>query len=386
MFKAATVVSREPCSRASGERLGNALLEKLDCSPTCCWLFSAPSHRLKELVQGVVHSLGVVNLVGCTSDGEISTAGLTTGSVVLCGIATDQIDFHIACASGLQENSEASGRRLGDQFPSAVRYVQVFSDGLTGNGCALLRGLASSLGEHVPIAGGTAGDNGEFRNTWQFFGKDVLTDSIVAVGFSGDFSFGTGVSSGWSPVGIAKKVTKACGNIVYELNGQPALEVYERFLGRHANKLPSVGVEYPLGLVNGMKDACGEEFHLLRATMSVNRDDGSIVFAGEVPEGSMVRLTCGDHASVLNAAEKAGASALADLGDCTPAIVFFYSCMARKIVLGRRTREEIDRIRMTVGSKLPIVGFYTYGEYCRIRSGGPSWLHNETACVTVIGL
>ncbi len=101
-------------------------------------------------------------------------------------------------------------------------------------------------GPHVPIAGGTAGDNGEFRNTWQFFGGDVLSDAIVAVGFSGDFSIGTGVSSGWSPIGIAKKVTKACGNIVYELNGQPALEVYERFLGKHADQLPSVGVEYPL--------------------------------------------------------------------------------------------------------------------------------------------
>jgi hypothetical protein len=385
MFRAATVVSKEPRSRASGERLGYALLEKLDCSPTACWLFSSPSPKLRELVRGVVHAVGVVNLVGCTTDGEISSVGLSTGSVVLCGIVTDQIEFNIACATGLRKNSEDAGRRLAQQLPSTVRYVQVFSDGLTGNGCAILRGLASALGPHVPIAGGTAGDDGEFRNTWQFFGSDVLSDAIVAIGFSGDFSFGTGVSSGWSPIGIAKKVTKARGNVVYELNGQPALEVYERFLGKHADKLPSVGVEYPLGLVNGV-GCCDEDFHLLRATMSVNRSDGSIVFAGEVPEGSMVRLTCGDHASILEAAEKAAASALADLGDATAVMAFFYSCMARKIVLGRRTREEIHRIRSAIGPRLPIVGFYTYGEYCRIKRGGSSLLHNETACVTVIGL
>ncbi len=377
---------RSHVQETSGERLGNALLEKLGCRPVICWLFSAPSQKLKELARGVVRSAGGVDLVGCTTDGEISTTGLSTGSVVLCGIATDQIEFHIARAAGLCEDSEGAAKRLGEQLPSTVRYVQVFSDGLTGNGCAILRGLASALGPHVPIAGGTAGDNGEFRNTRQFFGTDVLSDSIVAVGFSGDFSLGTGVSSGWSPIGIAKKVTRACGNIVYELNGQPALEVYERFLGKHADKLPSVGVEYPLGLVDVEQGPGGGGFQLLRATMSVNRCDGSIVFAGEVPEGTMVRLTCGDHASILDAAEQAALSALADLGNSSPAMVFFYSCMARKIVLGRRTREEIDRIRLAVGPKLPIVGFYTYGEYCRIRRGGPSLLHNETACVTVIGL
>jgi hypothetical protein len=386
MFRAATVVSKEPCSRTCGERLGNALLEKLGCRPVICWLFSGPSPRLKELARGIVRSVGPVDLVGCTTDGEISTTGLSVGSVVLCGIATDRIKFHIARAAGLREDSEAAGWRLGQELPSTVRYVQVFSDGLTGNGCAILRGLASALGPQVPIAGGTAGDNGEFRNTRQFFGAEVLSDSIVAVGFSGDFSLGTGVSSGWSPIGIAKKVTRACGNIVYELNGQPALEVYERFLGKHADKLPSVGVEYPLGLVDVEQGSCDGSFQLLRATMSVNRCDGSIVFAGEVPEGAMVRLTCGDHASILNASQQAALSALEDLGNTSPAIVFFFSCMARKIVLGRRTREEIDRIRLAVGPKLPIVGFYTYGEYCRVRRGGPSLLHNETACVTVIGL
>lgn len=386
MFAAATVVGKEPFSRLSGERLGKALCKKLGQAPSACWLFSTPSPKLKELVRGVARSVGSVNLVGCTTDGEISSAGLSTGSAVLCGVVTDRIEFHVAYAGGLSENSEAAGRRLGEQLPSTVRYVQIFSDGLTGNGCAILRGLDSVLGPHVPIAGGTAGDAGAFQHTSQFVGTDVLSDAVVAIGFSGDFSIGTGVSSGWAPIGIAKKVTRASGSVVYELNGQPALEVYERFLGKHADKLPSVGVEYPLGLVDKVGDVDAEDFQLLRATMSVNRTDGSIVFAGEIPEGSLVRLTCGDHSSLLDAAERAAVLALAEMGGGTPAMVFFYSCMARKIVLGRRTKEEIDRIRSTIGPEVPIVGFYSYGEYCRVRCDGPNLLHNETATVSVIGL
>ena len=170
------------------------------------------------------------------------------------------------------------------------------------------------------------------------------------------------------------------------MNGQAALEVYERFLGKHADKLPAVGVEYPLGLVHKSEGEERGDHHILRATMAVNRKEGSIVFAGEIPEGSMVRLTCGDHASILEAAEQAAMAALAQLGSCVPAMVFFYSCMARKIVLGRRTREEIDKISQAVGPGLPMVGFYTYGEYCRVTCDGPSLLHNETASVSVIGI
>jgi hypothetical protein len=185
---------------------------------------------------------------------------------------------------------------------------------------------------------------------------------------------------------LAKKVTRASGNILYELNNEPALEVYQRFLGKHAHKLPAIGVEYPLSLIGHLGDVGENDYSLLRATMSVNRKEGSISFAGEIPEGATVSLTCGDRTSVLEAAEKAARLAKADLGDHKPAMIFCYSCMARKIVLGRRTGEEIERVRAIISPTVPIAGFYTYGEYCRARRGGVSLLHNETITITVIGM
>ena len=263
--------------------------------------------------------------------------------------------------------------------------MQLFTDGISGNGCAILRGIISVLGEGVPIAGGTAGDNGKFHRTWQFAGEKLLTDAAVAVGFSGNFHLGTGVKSGWSPIGLAKKVTRASGSILYELNDEPALQVYQRFLGKHAEKLPAVGVEYPLGLVGKCLDGDSGDYFLLRATMSVNRQNGSIQFAGEIPEGAMVHLTCGDSNSILAATTEAAHSARVDIGDVSPQIVFFYSCMARKIVLGQRTQEELDRVRQVFGNEVPVLGFYTYGEYSRIGCNSPSLLHNETATISVIG-
>jgi hypothetical protein len=386
MIRAATVATTAEFTRAHGRLLADALTGKLEQLPDACWLFCAPKAGIDALLSGISDVVQTENIIGCTTDGEIYDKGLSTGSAVLGGIATDQLQFHTVVVENLAGRSEAAGRRLASDLPASVAYVQLFSDGLSGNGCAILRGMAAVLGEELPIAGGTAGDDGKFEQTWQFAGNRVFTDAAVAIGFSGELKLGTGIRSGWSPIGLAKKVTRASGNILYELNGEPALKVFERFLGKHAEKLPSIGVEYPISLLGRWGDVGENEYQLLRATMSVNRADGSIIFAGEIPEGAMVSLTCGDTVSILDAAEKAAQLAISDLGDATPAVIYCYSCMARKIVLGRRTREEIERIRRTVGSSVPIMGFYTYGEFCRMQCNGPTYLHNETVTLSVIGI
>jgi hypothetical protein len=366
--------------------MGEALKKQLGQVPSACWLFCAPLEGMDKLLKGIRESIGTANLVGCTSAGNISSDGVGINSAVLGGIATDQIDFEIATATGLCRDSEAAGRQLAGAFSRTPRYIQIFSDGITGNGSAILKGIAAVLGEHIPVAGGTAGDNDRYQKTMQFAGDRIYTDSICAIAFYGDFRLGTGVRSGWVPIGLTKKVTRSSGPIVYELNGEPALNVYERFLGKHAEKLPAIGVEYPLCLLERWGDVGQEDYFLMRATMSVNREERSITFAGEVPEGAMVNMTCGDSISILNAAEKAVKMAISDLGGVPPAIAFCYSCTARKTVLGRRCKEEIDRVRSQIDPAVPIVGFYTYGEYSRVTPWSPNYLHNETFTVSLIGI
>ena len=389
MFNAGTVAAAKPFTRKVGRELGQALAEKLGGAPDACWLFCAPETGLRDLLQGINEAAGPRALVGCTTDGEIRDAGVRTGSAVLGGIRSDRIDFTVAIAEHIGEDSERAGREIALGMPRSVRYIQLLSDGLTGNGSAMLRGIASVLGAHIPVSGGTAGDAGRFVRTWQLANGRVLTDAAVAIGFSGDFRVGTGWGSGWASIGLAKTVTRAQGSILYELNGEPALDVYERFLGHHAAKLPQVGVEYPLMIAGdpaGTGDSHESDLSLLRATMSVNRRDGAITFAGDIAEGATVYLTCGDRDAIQEAAGAAAQRALDELGDARPAMIFCYSCMARKIVLGRHTGEELDRIQSVVGDPIPMIGFYTYGEYCRVRIGGPSFLHNETATVSIIGV
>ncbi len=386
MFKAATLSSKEAYSYDMGIRLGEALAEKLGQLPKGCWLFCEPGNGLKELISGIVDAADNPNLVGCTGAAEISSTGFGTGSAVLGGIASDQIGFEVVSIKNIGQDSEQAGKKLAGLFSSEVRNIQLFSDGITGNGCALLRGINSIMEERIPITGGTSGDSGGFNKSWQFAGKQLLSDAAVAIGFTGDFRVGTGVKSGWSPIGLPKKVTRSSGNKLFELNNEPALNVYKRFLGKYAEKLPAVGVEYPLGFYSSLGNEAKDSHFLLRATMAVNHEDGSITFAGDIPEGTMVHMTCGDRPSILDATKKAIRLAVDELEGIKPVMAFFYSCMARKTVLGQRTKEEFERVRSGLEKNIPILGFYSFGEFCRVKSGGPSYFHNESATISVIGI
>ena len=385
MFKAGTVTFKEPFSRNLGRQMGHALVEKLGQTPKACWLFCSPQKGLEELLAGINDAVGTRNVIGCTTGGEISSQGFSSGSAVMGGIACDQIDFQIAFVRGIGKDSEEAGRELAKLLPQNSRYIQLFSDGLTGNGSAILRGMASVLGEHIPIIGGASGDDGEWSCTWGFAGAEMLSDAAVAISFTGDFGFANSVRSGWAPIGVAKKVTRASGNILYELNGEPALKVFERFLGKHAEKLPQIGLEYPLCLVDKSWGDVEEDCYSFRAPFMVSREDGSISHTGDIPEGVMARLSCVDSSSILEAAGRAARLALADLGDLTPGIAFVYSCWARVLVLGRRSMMEAERISQELGNQVPLLGFYTYGEYGPLRPGGPSLMHNVTASISVIG-
>ncbi len=366
--------------------MGTDLRARLNHAPSACWLFCAPEPGLQQLVEGVVDAVGTPHLVGCTTDGEISERGIRAKAAVLVGVATDQISFEVAYVENISKDPEAAGKWLGRRFSSASAYLQLFSDGLTASGCAVLAGVEKGLGRGIPISGGTAGDDGKFNRTWQFAGRRVFTNGLVGIGLAGNFRVGLGLHSGWSPIGLTKTITRASGNVLYELNHEPALEVYSRFLGKHARKLPAVGVEYPLGLVDTVRHLEGTDYCLLRATMSVNRQEGSITFAGDLPEGAAVRLTCADSASILEAARRAAHTARYQLGNLRPLLGFVYSCMARKIVLGRRIGEELNQIQQVVGHHLPLGGFFTYGEFSPIPPDTVCRLHNETVTVALIGI
>lgn len=390
MIEAFSAVSTKKNGFDAGKEAAETAMAQLTGKPDIIWVFGAGSYNQQELLSGINSAADGIPVVGCTTSGEISSACLTTDSVVVLPMRSDTIRFHTASVTNVSRDSFAAGVKLGEKFKNLnYRYLQLFSDGLTGDATDIIEGVKQVLGKDVPISGGTAGDSGDFVKTYQYDGDQLLTDALVGVAFEGDFSFGTGVGHGWFPVGIAKQVTKAASNVVYELDGQPALKVYEKFLGHHASMLPAVGVEYPLGLLGVQEKSDEDDYFLCRATMGVDRAKGSITFAGAVPQGSYVKMTMGNEPDIIRAAQKATEGALQNIksqnASAQPKVIFMYSCMARKMVLGSKTEQEINLIRELVGKDVPIIGFYTYGEYAPVGKAQESHFHNETIALTIVG-
>lgn len=366
-----------------------------DIQANIAFVFASSSFDHTKVLSGIKSVLGdAVQIVGASTAGEITKNGPTMrDSVAVMILASDTMSCTTAIATDLTNDSTAAGSHLASQLQSHdPALLMMFADGLKGNGSAVLRGITAVLGQHFPVVGGSAGDNGKLVETHQFINDTSHTDAVVGVGFAGDFKFSVGVNHGWNVVGAPQIVTKSVGTTIHEINNQPAVSLYERYLGAdevanlREEMLGEVALSYPLGI----KDTQSDEF-LLRAPFAVTAD-GSIVCGGEVLEGSEVQLMVGSKDDAIAAASKAATSALENLAS-TPKVAFIFSCHVRNTLFADKetAREEIQAIRSVIGESVPVIGFYTYAEQAPISGSSYSinkctpQLHNETVVITLLG-
>ena len=231
----------------------------------------------------------------------------------------------------------------------------------------------------MPVLGGTAGDAFKLTGTRQFCGREVCSDSVPVLLFSGPLIYSVAVASGWKPMGEPGLVTRSDVTLVHEIDGRPAIDFYRQRLGEQA--VP--GPENPLAILDETGAvAC------LRATAEPQvRESGAINYLGDVREGAMVQITVADRNAILEGARESISKAFADYPHGkTPAAALIFSCAARKLLLGTHTGEEIGIVQSVIGSQVPVCGFYGYGEIGPLDTKDPaSKFHNETFVSLILG-
>jgi hypothetical protein len=364
----ASIVPEEP--QAGGREIADELLDALGASPDLVLLFVSGEHPTAPVVAGARSRLGAqVPLIGCSSFAEIGPDEAMTRSVTAVGLRSRTIRFEPALVRDASGDSYAAGRELGQSLAVAQpRVVLVFPDGLRVNNSQLARGLQEALGPEVTIVGGGAGDRGDFSGTFQISGDTVLSGGAVAVGLCGEVTAVTAAQSGWTPIGGTHTCTRvSSGNVLLELDGKPALSLYKAYLGDRARQMPTVAVEFPLGIVGGipgLEPLPGEPVQLLRTVVGADEASQALVFTGEIPLGAQVRFTLATPEDVIAAAEAVTAQALGRMPE--PSLALFFNCMARKLVLGARYRDELRQPLRRLRA-VPRAGLYTYGELVPVR-------------------
>src|SRR5450830_240368 len=244
---------------------------------------------------------------GCTTAGEISGEGVSDNTCVVTALRMDETQV-VESSTRLvdMEDSQAAGQRLSQQLPlPGLRAVLVLGQGVAINGSALIAGMTAVLGADIPITGGLAGDAAAFKETWVLESSGVHNDRLVCVGLYGEkLSFSHGSFGGWSPFGPARKVTRCKHNVLYELDGEPALDVYKCYLGEHAKDLPASGLLFPFAMLGGDHNDVG----LIRTILAVDEAAGSLTLAGDIDPDGYLRLM---HASTDDLVDGAQAAAQA---------------------------------------------------------------------------
>ena len=332
-----------------------------------------------------------IELIGSTSSGEISSVlGFQEDSLTLLLFCSDRIEIRAGLGRGTSKNATAAVAEAiataTAKLSSPPQLCLTFPDGLMVSGVAMLEVLKQALGTEVPILGGIAADNYAFDKTYQFFQGEVTSDALPILLFSGKLAYSYGVASGWQPVGNQSQVTKAEANIVYEIDGQRALDFYEHYLGidwlSDGYAIHSLAI-FEADLVN----------FYLRAPIKYDRESGSITFFSDIPVGAIVQATTAVRADILKATATSVQTALANYPGESPAVALLVSCAARRRILGTQAHQEFEIIKNHLPDRLPCCGLYAYGEISPLvdissTSNGQdkeTQFHNQTFVTLLLG-
>ncbi len=324
------------------------------------------------------------HVVGCSTGGQILGDDVSDETIAAVALRFDATRLSLAAETlAGAEHSRSCGERIGRQLRGeGLSGIFVLSDGLNVNGSELVAGITAAVGPGVPLSGGLAGDGAQFGET--LVGADCPPRArlVAAIGFYGPHvRIGHGSAGGWDVFGPRRRVTRSKGNVLFELDGEPALDLYERYLGEEAQGLPGTGLLFPLQVF----DPGRPDHAVVRTILAVDRAAKSMTFAGDVPEGWVAQLMRGNHERLAtgsgDAARQAGERVRGIRGEGVAVIV---SCIGRRLLMGQRIADEVEAAGAELDAGLTRLGFYSYGEISPHAASGCCELHNQTMTVTTI--
>ncbi|OYU97704.1 MAG: hypothetical protein CFE21_05290 [Bacteroidetes bacterium B1(2017)] len=319
--------------------------------------------------------------IGGTSAGEICGTSVVDDTIIATLIEFEKTTIkHVTKpVSNVEESFIVGEKIVEDLIASDLKHVFVMSEGLHINGSELVRGLRSKLPAGVSATGGLAGDGANFSETYILDENGLaLSKSVSAIGFYGsNLSVSFGSMGGWDSFGVERLVTKSTNNVLYELDGKPALDLYKSFLGEHASNLPASGLLFPLNL-RTEKDS----EPVVRTILAVDEEKQSLTFAGDIPEGSYVRLMKANFDRLIEGAMGAAKGTLKSIKDEDPSLAILISCVGRKLVLKQIIEEEVEGVQEILGTVPTLCGFYSYGEISPFSNDAKCELHNQTMTIT----
>lgn len=324
----------------------------------------------------------LAHIAGCSSAGSILGSVISDEDVVATAVrfSHGKVRMAVALVTG-DDDIRTLAAGLMKQLTSAqhttgaLQHVLVFSDGLAVNGSDLATGLN---GYGISVTGGLAGDGTRFGKTWVMADAPASSGCVAALGFYGDLVVKSGCFAGWQEFGAERTITMSTGNVVSEIDHQPALALYKKYLGDLAKDLPGSGLRFPLSVRPNLNEQA-----VIRTLLAVDEAAQSLTFAGDVPQGYLCKLMKTNIEKLIENAGMAAGAAMPQQPDAD-GLCLVVSCVGRRLVLGQLTEDELEIAQEKLGSHTAITGFYSYGELAPFSDVLQCQLHNQTMTLTTI--
>ena len=336
----------------------------------------------QNVISDISNAFPKANIAYCSTAGEIYDDQVMDNSISAVAIQFDHTRV-LSNSISIDQYSDSfdAGKNLVSRFDTKdLRYIFVLSDGSKVNGSELVKGMNEVIDDHIPITGGLAGDGPHFQNTLVGLNEPPTSGKILALAFYGDkIKVSHSSMGGWEPFGLQRLVTKSNANELFEIDGKNALDLYKEYLGKYSEELPGSALLFPLSVQ--LNDS---ENSLVRTILSIDNERKSMLFAGDIPEGSKVRFMKANFDRLIDAASQAANISVTDFNTLQPSLAILVSCVGRKLILSDRIDEEVEAVKDVLGSHTTISGFYSYGEISPLLKGTSCELHNQTMTITCL--
>lgn len=359
------------------------LSEKIELSEPLVLVFGNRYMLEKDSIYNEVRQLFPDgHLVFGSTSGDITAQYVDDDSITVTAIEFERSTFDIKTSNVLNSDLDSfkTGENLVNQFKKdGLKHIFVVSEGSFVNGSQLTKGMNSATEDELLITGGLCGDAARFEKTVASYNENPKPGEIVAIGFYGEtFEASFAIHGGWTPFGPERIVTKSDSNELFELDNQPALDLYKKYLGEKSKELPAAALLYPLNVQSENEDQS-----FVRTILNIDESKNTMILAGDIPEKSKVQLMMTNVDNIANASELAARQAL-EKRKTKPQLALLVSCIGRKLVLDQRVEEEIEEVVSIIGEDTKVCGFYSYGEIAPFNLEINCQLHNQTMTITLI--
>lgn len=362
-------------------------------NPDFALLFTTGELSHPLVLQAIAESLSPIPILGASAKALISTDGpLKYGLILVCFGLSEGIYFNAACVKETAAKTNlAVGSELGEKLLYGCKGVHrnfsiIFADTSASDSEGIITGMQEKLGKSFPLIGASMPPKTDHQKNSLYFNTEILNNACCGVLWGGRLNFSLGIEHGWQPLGKPRYVTKASDDMVYEIDAEPAVNLYREYFAKEIPELRKdlnrLAVFYPLGIAVSEK----KEF-LLRSVTEI-KNDGSLVFQGEVPEKSCVRLMISSKESCLESASGAAHAAAKNIKGKKIKFALVLSSLARYELWGRSANQEIQAVQSVLGMDVPLAGIYTQAEQAPLSSLnyslGKTYFHNNSIAVLAI--